>query len=35
MTANGAYNQAPEATERTMIIWWCMGVTLWKSTPKG
>jgi hypothetical protein len=27
MTANGAYNQTPEATELTMIIWWCMGVT--------
>jgi hypothetical protein len=26
MTANGAYNRTPEATERTMIIRWCMGV---------
>jgi hypothetical protein len=28
MTANGAYSRTPEATELTMIIWWCMGVAL-------
>jgi hypothetical protein len=28
MTANGAYSRTPEATELTMIIWWCMGVVL-------
>jgi hypothetical protein len=31
MTANGAYSRMPEAMELTMIIWWCMGVTLRKS----
>jgi hypothetical protein len=28
MTANGDYFRQPEATERTMIITWCMGVKL-------
>jgi hypothetical protein len=26
-TANGAYSRTPEATELTMVIGWCMGVT--------
>ena len=28
MTANGAYQPTLEATELTMIVRWCMGVTL-------
>jgi hypothetical protein len=27
MTAKGAYRRTPKATELTMIIKWCMGVT--------
>jgi len=34
MTANGAYQPVPEATELTMIIRWCMGVTL-RTTHQG